>query len=423
MFDGVSWVALANFVPLLFGVVILPRLIASMGIELFGLLTIIWMLIGYLSLFDLGLGRSLTYAISRTLGAPSEKQGLTALYSTGMSLIIVLALVASILMFALSGFVASLVIHADAGIRADAVAGLHWAAVAVFFTVIASGQRGVMEGYGKFRESSLGRVVIGTWMVLGPYFFFLLTRDFALAVVAILLARAFLVAYYHYCIRKIVKYSAGYTNKAAALKLLNFGGWMTVSNVISPLMVYFDRVFIAAWLGLSAVSYYTTPFEVISRLLLIPATVGTVIFPRMTMHHQSARASAFHKLSFYSYVVNFILLAPIPIILFFFGQGIMGFWINPDFARHSAPIALILSLGCLMNSMASVPFNRLQAMDGARTTALIHAGEAILYLSVMVIGMRNHMLDLIGVAWVWTGRVTLDWILMEIFSKWNVARG
>ncbi len=42
---------------------------------------------------------------------------------------------------------------------------------------------------------------------------------------------------------------------------------MTVSNVISPLMFYVDRLVIGAMVSVVAVAYYATPFEVVSRLL------------------------------------------------------------------------------------------------------------------------------------------------------------
>src|SRR5207302_8001981 len=42
----------------------------------------------------------------------------------------------------------------------------------------------------------------------------------------------------------------------AAGPLLRFGGWMTVSNVVGPLMVTLDRFFIGAMVSMSAVAYY-----------------------------------------------------------------------------------------------------------------------------------------------------------------------
>lgn len=41
--------------------------------------------------------------------------------------------------------------------------------------------------------------------------------------------------------------------------LLVSGGWMTISNIVSPLMGYLDRFLIGALVTTAAVAYYVTP--------------------------------------------------------------------------------------------------------------------------------------------------------------------
>ena len=52
---------------MIFGVLTIPYLIKNIGIEKFGILTLIWSLIGYFSIFDFGIGRDLTQQISESL--------------------------------------------------------------------------------------------------------------------------------------------------------------------------------------------------------------------------------------------------------------------------------------------------------------------------------------------------------------------
>ena len=65
--------------------------------------------------------------------------------------------------------------------------------------------------------------------------------------------------------------------------LLTYGGWLTVSNVVGPLMVYFDRFVIAAMLGSTAIAYYTVPYDVLNRLLLFPQAIQGVLFPNFAL--------------------------------------------------------------------------------------------------------------------------------------------
>ena len=46
--------------PLGVGLISIPIVIDALGLEVFGLLTLIWTAIGYFGLFDFGMGRALT---------------------------------------------------------------------------------------------------------------------------------------------------------------------------------------------------------------------------------------------------------------------------------------------------------------------------------------------------------------------------
>ena len=55
-------------IPLLAAFFAIPLLLRGLGTDRFGVLTLAWIVIGYFSLFDLGLGRALTQVVSATLG-------------------------------------------------------------------------------------------------------------------------------------------------------------------------------------------------------------------------------------------------------------------------------------------------------------------------------------------------------------------
>src|SRR5690242_7908841 len=60
---------LGQGLPLVAGVVAIPLLIRGLGTDRFGVLTLAWMVTGYFSLFDLGLGRALTHVVAERIGA------------------------------------------------------------------------------------------------------------------------------------------------------------------------------------------------------------------------------------------------------------------------------------------------------------------------------------------------------------------
>src|SRR4051794_26198065 len=56
-------------VPLIAALLAIPVITRSLGTDQFGILTLIWVVLGYFGLFDLGLGRAITQVVSERLSA------------------------------------------------------------------------------------------------------------------------------------------------------------------------------------------------------------------------------------------------------------------------------------------------------------------------------------------------------------------
>ena len=62
------WNLVGQVAPMVAAVVSIPILIRHVGVDGFGVLSLAWILVGYFSLFDLGLGRALTRFVADKLG-------------------------------------------------------------------------------------------------------------------------------------------------------------------------------------------------------------------------------------------------------------------------------------------------------------------------------------------------------------------
>ena len=58
------WNLFGASIPVTLGFIVVPYIISKVGVETFGILSLIWALIGYFGLFDFGLGRALTQQVS-----------------------------------------------------------------------------------------------------------------------------------------------------------------------------------------------------------------------------------------------------------------------------------------------------------------------------------------------------------------------
>src|SRR5688572_14347843 len=61
------WTLIGLIAPAVVGVAVIPWLVRGFGDERFAVLTLAWTVIGYFTLFDLGLGRAVTRQLSESL--------------------------------------------------------------------------------------------------------------------------------------------------------------------------------------------------------------------------------------------------------------------------------------------------------------------------------------------------------------------
>src|SRR5206468_2170807 len=136
---------------------------------------------------------------------------------------------------------------------------------------------------------------------VGPLLTLPYSRSLVPAVAAIALGRVLmLVAHLVIGVRRYPYLRESRPSMYASMPpLLRFGAWMTLCNVIGPLMVYLDRFVIGGGLNLAAVTAYVTPYEVIARFLIVPAAITGAVMPALasTVTTLPARMAELHEKS------------------------------------------------------------------------------------------------------------------------------
>jgi len=201
--------------------------------------------------------------------------------------------------------------------------------------------------------------------------------------------------------------------------MLQFGGWMTVSSVVGPVIVYADRFVIVALVSAAALAYYTAPFEVVSRLLLLPTALTTALFPALAAT-ASLSSHAAMQLRTKAAMLVFATVAPITLAGALLAPPLLTFWLGGEFAENSARVTQILLIGFLFNSLAQIPLSSLHSFGAAKQPAMLHLAELPVYLVLLVTSVRYWGLE--GAAWAWTLRSVVDYALMSALLRRFEAR-
>jgi O-antigen/teichoic acid export membrane protein len=195
--------------------------------------------------------------------------------------------------------------------------------------------------------------------------------------------------------------------------LLSFGSWMTVSNVVGPLMVTFDRFVVGAMISISAVAYYAVPYEAVMKVGLFAAALMGVLFPAFSTAGANDR-SRLALLCDAGTRYLFIILFPVILIVVAFAPEGLRLWLGADFAVKSTWVVRWLAVAVFINALAQVPCAHLQSAGRPDITAKLHALEVPIY-AVMLFTLV-HAMGITGAALAWMLRVSLDAVALFVFS-------
>lgn len=402
-------------IPLIFASFCIPFVIGRIGVERFGVLTIVWVLIGYFSLFDFGLGRALTQRISSAL-ARDEKQEIPDIAFNGIIFTLLTGLVGGLVLTVLAYPLAYHWLNISASLQADACNSFLWATFGILLTTVSNGFRGVLEAYEDFRNANILKIALGIANFVTPALSVILFgNDVGTMVILLVLFRLSVTFFYYLQVKKNI--TVGWKQRkfsfAAIKDMLSFGAWMTVTNIVSPIMVNFDRFFISNISGGAMVAFYTVPFEIIVRILILPMALTTTLFPRFAATLQNDRSEALHiyfkSLKLTSWVLGTVCLSGILL-----ARVGISFWIGEDFADKSTLVCRILLVGVFFNGIALVPYSLIQASGNAKITAQIHLAELICYVPLLI--LMIHQFSIVGAAVAWTIRVFVDFCILFFVS-------
>ena len=404
------WNLLGQLSPIAVAVVTIPLLVKGLGVTRFGVLSLTWIAIGYFSLFDLGLGRALTKLIADKLGT-RQAQAIPALVWTSLSLMLALGGIGCLATLALSRWLVYTVLKIPVDLRAETLRSFYLLALSIPLVTLTSGLRGILEALQRFRVVTLIRIPMSIFSFAGPLLVLPFSRSLVWVTAVLVLGRLIgCVVHLIACLRAMPVLSSNIVLDRSAVKpVVKLGGWMTVSNVINPILVYLDRFVIGTLLSASVIAYYTAPFDALIRLTVIPAAVAGVLFPAFALSIAEDPPRTRLLLARSSKYI-FLLVLPITLIAVTLAPEGLRVWLGASFAENGTSVLRWLAAGVLANSLAHVPFALVQSAGRPDLTAKLHLVELPLYM--FTVWVLTQKMGIVGTAVAWTARLSLDTLVI-----------
>lgn len=395
-------------IPTLFAIPSLGILGRILGLESFGLFTLAFAVVGYASIFDGGITRAVIREISVFRDDLVEQ---VKIISTSSFVVLILSILASLLLY----FGAeSLTVFLNVSVTKfeQVVKSFKLLSLVIPFFLLSQIWIAFLEGHERFINLNIQRVLGGIVMSTMPVVLCLIEPTIFHAIVGLVIGRiiSFLIALF--ACRKIVFQSRVSFDKVVFSRLVTFGGWVTVSNIISPIMVYFDRFITSNIVGASNVALYSAPAEGVGKASNLPFALARALFPRLSYITDEKEK---RELERQSYLYITLVCLPVAFIGFWFAPELMKLWMGDKFGGLDAQVLRVLLIGFYLNALALIPFSLLQAKGNSRATALIHLFEVIPYLGLLYFMTSSY--GIIGTAIAWSTRMLIDLIIMFLLSR------
>lgn len=422
------WNVVGHGLPLVVALIAIPVLISKLGTDRFGILALVWVAIGYFGMFDLGLGRALTQFAAQRLGDGNLKD-LPRIVWTALTLMISLGVVLGAALASVVPWLARAVLAVPPNLIEETTKSFLLVCLVLPALMMATGFRGLLEAHQRFGLINAVRIPLSVVSYAGPVLAVSISPNLISAVVVVCAVRILdAAAQILLCLWTMPALRKGISVRFEALQpLLRFGGWITVSNIIGPLMVSFDRFLIGGLMSVTAVAYYSAPYDAVTKLWIIPGALTGVLFPAFAT--AAGGGGERTKLLFKTGVKYTLIALFLPAFLIvLFAEEALTLWLGADFGENSTRVLQILAVGVLVNSLAQVAFALVQGHGRADLTAKLHLCETPFYLAGAWWAISVYGLE--GAAAAWTIRASVDAIVLFYFStrlskmpQMTVARG
>lgn len=392
--------------PLALGLITIPILVRELGVDRYGVLMLSYLFIGYLGLFDLGLGRATTQQLSDAVGA-GDTDRIPAIFWTSMILMFVLGVFAAAILAGTSRWLVYGVLNMPAPMRTESVGVFLVLGASLPFVLSGSCSGGALAAFQRFDLITAIGATTGVYSFTAPLFVLIFTHNLIWIVAFLVAGRlAAWVVGLILCLRLVPDLAANVRpSREVILPLISFGGWVTVSGIIGPLMVNLDRFVIGSMLSTAAVAWYSVPYQIVNKLPILPRAMAGVLFPAFsaTARTDSGRAAIlFERASRYALLALF----PGVLALFLFSREALSLFFGPNFADHGTAVMRLLLIGVFMNGLAHIPYGLVQGANRPDLTAKFHIAEMPVYFAALFLLLPRY--GVAGAAIAWSVRVTLD---------------
>jgi len=393
--------------PTFVSLVTVPSYIRLLGVDRYGVIALVWTLIGYFSVLDLGMSMAAQNHISKAR-ASGDGEACERVFWSAFWLNLTTGAIGGLLIYSGGALYTAYFTHVTPELRHEVYFALPWLAIAIPVANVSWVFAGAINGAERFgvynANQTLGTFLFqllplgAAWVIAPNLQTVIAAAVFARVAAALLLG--------HSALRVLGIRTLRGPRFDTAKALFNFGSWMLIASVTTMVGDSLDRMMLGAGLGARFVTYYTVPQNLVKRLNLVPVALERTLFPRLSAsHREHADVLATQSLQFLNALFTPVAIGAIVVL-----GPFLNVWVGPLIAGPGAPVGRVLIVAVWLVGQASVTRVLIQAQNNPAATARLGLVELPLFAGLLWFGI--HRFGLPGAAGAVLCRAMFDYLVL-----------
>lgn len=387
-------------IPLAVSLLTVPLYLRLVGTERYGALAIIWVLLNYFAFFDFGLGRAVAQRLSLANPKLSPLDASRLVWTASISTFAG-SIAGGLILWRVAAWHMGSNVEMSSSLAQEVARAIGWLPLILPVVLLTSILQGCLQARLKFVELNAIQSVTAIAAQVLPLLIAMTGRiELQILVPTVFLPRMVGAVFMALLVRRHLPLGPAAFNWTQLKDLLSYGGWVSLTSIFGPLLVVLDRVVISAIHGARFVTYYTVPYDLVTKLSIVSGGLSSAIFPRLAATADPA------ALAERSTETLMWVMTPLVVSGILFVQPFLEIWVGAELARLSGPVAKIILVGVWVNSLVIPHGARMLATRNPRDIVLIYLAQLPVYVACLWYGIA--VWGVTGAAIAWTARVLLN---------------
>jgi len=349
------WNLAGSALPALVALGTVPMMIHGLGIEGFGIVTLITSVVGYFGIFDVNLSAGSMKYLSEH-HARNDTQRFAETFWFGIAFYALLGLTGGLLLFGFSAPLLDYFFSVSVKLHDDAMRGLQIAALGFGLLQVQNYLLVVPQALQRYDRSARGEAFFGVAANVISAVVALYGGGIAGVLASRVAVSAVNLLWLCWLIRQFdLPLAPALPRREVCLALAQFSGHSWLSRLASMLHQHADKLIVGALAGPVALALYAVPSQLAARILGLTYRLSSVIYPRVSalaaIGEQRQLQSLYLDATRILTYLNVAVLGMIAIT----GELFLAKWVGPEFVVYGYPVLLLVTIGLLVDSLTIIP--------------------------------------------------------------------